>query len=182
MTPVKQLCYQTSLPIFPLNLTTQDILFEKGKAFHSASALPSGNAMHDALQFGREDRGLAPMLKRFRDSIGAVGYRHTSDREVYYKNLCKGRIDWDHFSQKWIQIVEFKWAIDGIPDVPRDVDVKQVACYSHCMSHAFPTKNIWVRLAYFFGGNKTRRAQIRIFNFQNSNELNGIARRMLERF
>lgn len=122
------------------------------------------------------------MLQRFRDSVGAIGYRHTADREVYLPNRLNGRLDWDHFSKDWIQIIEFKWAADGIPDKPRDVDVKQIACYGYCMSRAFPTKKIWLRLTYFFGGTQTHRPQIRIFNFQNINELLGIARRMLNGF
>ncbi|QYY34806.1 hypothetical protein [Ruficoccus sp. ZRK36] len=181
MRAAKKIAQNSNLTISYVDWIRRDIHVPRVKMVRPSRGNWAGNALHEALQFDRDDRGLSPMVKAFKSHVGRIAHEHRSNWEVYVPGVFTGRMDWDLFTPKAIQVMEFKWMTDSLPSKPRDVDVRQVAMYGYALSQAFPEHSLWLKIVYFFGGNRSSRPRIRIFNFKYQNQLTGIARRLLER-
>ncbi|QYY37299.1 hypothetical protein [Ruficoccus sp. ZRK36] len=181
MKSAKKIAQESTLPITYVDWSRRDIHVPGEKTIRPRSGIWAGNALHEALQFDRDDRGLSPMVKAFKSHVGRIAHEHRSDWEVYVSGVFTGRLDWDLFGSKSIQVMEFKWMTDFLPSKPRDVDVRQISLYGYALSQAFPQHDLWLKIVYFFGGDRSSRPRIRIFNFKYQNQLTGIARRLLER-
>ncbi len=181
MNSVKSIAQNSHYTIYPLASKVRDIGFSRRQFFRPARKTWAGNSLHDALQFDVHDVGIDPMLERFRMNIGPIAQDHISDQKVFVPGIFEGRLDWVRFTKRSMHFIDFKWMIDGLPKQPRDVDVRQVALYAYALHSAFPSKWVYSELAYFFGGNRSNPAGIRIFSFRYERELIGIANGILQR-
>lgn len=181
MLTVKNCAIHTSYSIPYISVSSRDIPVRSRGICRPALGRWAGDALHDFLQFDVYDKGLDPMVKAFLKNIGPIAHDHEADKKVYLPHRYNGRLDWGRFTKRCIHIIEFKWAMDGLPERPHDVDIRQVALYVYALHRAFPEMYIIAELAYFYGGHFGTRPAIRVFQFKNPRELYGIANAILER-